>query len=71
MAKGNYTLSRKARAQRLAASKARAAASPRREFATVRIERRVRDSAQRVLRADESLASLVGAAVSKEIDRRS
>lgn len=65
-----YTMTDAAKAQRLAASSAASVARPRREFATVRIERAVRDAAERVLRGGESLASFVGEAVTREVTIR-
>jgi len=66
----SYTLSAAALAARRAAGARRSAQSPRREFATVRIERCLRDSAESVKRAGESLAAFVGEAVMRETARR-
>ena len=70
MPKRPYTLTAAARQQRLAATAARAAASPRRDMATVRIERRIRDAAEAQLAEGESLSAYVGQAVSFETARR-
>ena len=65
----SYTLSAAALAARRAAG-ARRSAQGRRQFATVRIERRLRDAAESVKRAGESLAAFVGEAVQREAARR-
>lgn len=70
MPKRPYTLSEAARQQRRAATAARSAASPRRDYATVRIERPIRDAAEAQLAAGESLSAYVGQAVRFEISRR-
>jgi len=66
----SYTMSTAALAARRAAG-ARRSAQGRRQFATVRIERCLRDSAESVKRAGESLAAFVGEAVQRETERRS
>lgn len=68
--KTTYTMSPAALAQRRAASAANAAKNPAREFATVRIDRVIRDAAETVCKPGESLAAFVGAATLREVKRR-
>ena len=68
--KQTYTMSRAARAQRSAAALARWGSSEPKQFATVKIDRAIRDDAAALCREGESLAALVGEATRREVARR-
>lgn len=65
-----YTLSKAALAQRRAAARSRYEGRTAKEFATVRIDRRIRDAVDAVREPDESIAAVVTAAAVREVTRR-
>jgi hypothetical protein len=65
-----YTLSKAALAQRRAAARSRYEGRTAKEFATVRIDRRIRDAVDAVREPDESIAAVVTAAAVREVKRR-
>lgn len=65
-----YTLSPAALEQRRALARSRMVGNEPRKFATVRIERSIRDDAAALCRDGESLATFVGGATQREVVRR-
>lgn len=65
-----YTLSPAALEQRRALARSRMIGNAPREFATVRIERSIRDNAAALCRDGESIATFVGGATRREVVRR-
>ena len=65
-----YTLSKAALAQRRAAARARYEGHKAKEFATVRIDRRIRDAVDAVRKPNESIAAVVSKAAAREVRRR-
>ena len=65
-----YTLSKAALAQRRAAARSRYEGHQAKDFATVKIDRRIRDAVDAVRKPDESIAAVVSKAAAREVRRR-
>lgn len=68
--KQTYTMSRAALEQRRAAARSRYEGRTAKEFATVRIDRRIRDAVDAVRKPNESIAAVVSKAAAREVRRR-